>query len=304
MILSPSHSSSSAAAEAEPGLSLDAATAARFAKLPLRCVRKEYPNKLDHVMAGPHEVQSPRALHPAFYGCYDWHSCVHGHWMMVRLLREFPQMEGAAEIRAVLDENLATTMIAAELVYFGQANRKTFERTYGWAWLLKLQAELRGWESPEAARWAASVQPLADAVVKAFTAFLPLQTYPIRTGVHPNTAFGLSLARDYALAVKDSSLEALIAERARTYYLRDRLAPIGWEPGGEDFLSPALEEASLMARILPAKEFKRWLQAFLPDLIKGGAKGKLEPAHVSDRTDREELYVTSVNGEFPEQITH
>ena len=269
-------------------LSLDAGAASHFAKLALQCAEKEYPNKLDHVMNGPHEVQSPRALHPAFYGCYDWHSTVHGHWMLVRLLRQFPQLPEAPEIRRQLDEHLSEQPVAVEVAYFGQPNRKSFERTYGWAWLLKLQAELRSWDSPEARRWAQALQPLADTVTRALSDFLPRQTYPIRTGVHPNTAFGLTLALDYAQAVHDEKLGALIAERARTYFAKDTEAPLKWEPGGEDFLSPVLEEAALMARILSPSAFRSWMKAFLPAV-------KLTPAIVSDRTDPKIVHLDGLN---------
>src|SRR6266851_3570226 len=223
---------------APPELSLDAAAASRFARLALKCVRQEYPNKPDHVMGGPAEVLPPKAMHPAFYGCYDWHSSVHGHWMLVRLLRKFPELQEAKEIRAVLDANLAESRIAAEVAYFHQPNRKSFERTYGWAWLLELSAELRGWDAPDAKLW------------------------------------------------------ALIVERARTYFGKDRAVPIEWEPGGEDFLSPALEEAALMAAVLPAKEFRGWLERFLPKLL---ASGKLEPAVVSDRTDPKIVHLDGLN---------
>jgi len=269
-------------------LSLDGGAASHFAQLALQCAEKEYPNKLDHVMNGPHELQSPRALHPAFYGCYDWHSTVHGHWMLVRLLRQFPQLPEAAEIRRQLDEHLSEQPVAVEVAYFGQPNRKSFERTYGWAWLLKLQAELRSWDSPEARRWAQALQPLADTVTRALSDFLPRQTYPIRTGVHPNTAFGLTLALDYAQAVHDEKLGALIAERARTYFAKDTEAPLKWEPGGEDFLSPALEEATLMARILSPSAFRSWMKAFLPAV-------KLTPAIVSDRTDPKIVHLDGLN---------
>ena len=269
-------------------LSLDAGAASHFARLALQCAEKEYPNKLDHVMNGPHEVQSPRALHPAFYGCYDWHSTVHGHWMLVRLLRQFPLLPEAPEIRRLLDEHLSEQPVAVEVAYFGQPNRKSFERTYGWAWLLKLQAELRSWDSPEARRWAQALEPLADTVTRALSDFLPRQTYPIRTGVHPNTAFGLTLALDYAQAVHDEKLGALIAERARTYFAKDTEAPLKWEPGGEDFLSPALEEAALMARILSPSAFRSWMKAFLPAV-------KLTPAIVSDRTDPKIVHLDGLN---------
>ena len=269
-------------------LSLDASAASHFAQLALKCARQEYPNKLDHVMNGAQEVQPPRTLHPAFYGCYDWHSSVHGHWMLVRLLQRFPQLPEAVEIRRVLDEHLSAQPIAVEVAYFGQPNRKSFERTYGWGWLLKLQAELRAWNAPDARRWAEALQPLADTVTAAFLSFLPRQTYPIRTGVHPNTAFGISLALDYAQAVHDEKLGALIAERARTYFGKDTAAPLKWEPGGEDFLSPALEEAALMARVLPPADFRGWMKAFLPAL-------PLTPAIVSDRTDPKIVHLDGLN---------
>ena len=273
-------------------LSLDSAEASRFAKLALKCVRQEYPNKLDHVMSGPQEVLAPRALHPSFYGCYDWHSSVHAHWMLARLLGKFPELPEASDIRAALDENLAPRSIAQEVFYFGQPNRKSFERTYGWAWLLELSAELRDQGSPDAQRWAKALQPLADTVTSAFGTFLPRQTYPIRTGVHPNTAFSLRLALDYARAARDEKLRALVEERARAYFGHDRDAPISWEPSGEDFLSPVLEEAALMARVLPAQEFAPWLRGFLPGLLK---TGKLAPAVVSDRTDPKIVHLDGLN---------
>jgi hypothetical protein len=208
--------------------------------------------------------------------------------MMAHLLRQFPEMAEASAIRAAFDESITPANIAVEVAYFDQPNRKSFERTYGWAWLLKLQSELRGWASPEAQRWADALQPLADTVTRAFLDFLPRQTYPIRTGVHPNTAFGLTLALDYAQTLRDEKLGALIAERARTYFAKDTEAPLKWEPGGEDFLSPALEEAALMARILPAGTFRSWMKRFLPAL-------KLTPAIVSDRTDPKIVHLDGLN---------
>ena len=269
-------------------LSLDGAAASHLANLALRCVRQEYPNKLDHVMNGAQEVQPPRTLHPAFYGCYDWHSCVHGHWLLARLLHRFPDLPEAQRIREVLDEHLTEGAIAVEVAYFGQPNRKSFERTYGWGWLLKLQAELRSWDSADARRWADALQPLADTVVRASLDFLPRQTYPIRTGVHPNTAFGLALALDYAQAVHDEKLGALLAERARTYFGNDAGAPLRWEPGGEDFLSPALEEAALMARVLAPGPFRAWMKRFLPAV-------QLTPAIVADRTDPKIVHLDGLN---------
>jgi hypothetical protein len=264
-------------------LTLDHAAASRFAHLALKCIRQEYPNKLDHVMNGPHEVLSPKELHPSFYGCYDWHSCVHGYWMLARLAHKFPDLPEAKEIQAALDEALAPDKIAKEVAYFDQPNRKSFERTYGWAWLLELAAEVRGTKHGE------QLQPLADRVVKAFNDFLPKQTYPIRTGVHPNTAFALALAVDYARAAKDDALEKLIVERSRTYFENDRDVPIRWEPGGEDFLSPALSEAALMAKVLPRAEFRRWYSRFLPKPL------ELAPAIVSDRTDPKIVHLDGLN---------
>ncbi|BDU69911.1 hypothetical protein GETHOR_20120 [Geothrix oryzae] len=274
----------------EADFALTDAAADRFAALALKCARQEYPNKLDHVMNGAGEVKSPKALHPAFYGCFDWHSSVHGHWMLVRLLRTHPDMAKAAEIRAVLEENLAPGPLAAEVAYFDQPGRRSFERTYGWAWLLKLAAELKTWDAPEARRWSAALQPLADRVAGAFLDFLPKQTYPIRTGVHPNSAFSLDLALDYARAAKDARLEAAVLDRAQSWFGQDRRGPLAWEPGGEDFLSPCLEEAALMAKVLPRGRFGVWLEGFLP-----GLPGTLAPARVSDRTDPKIVHLDGLN---------
>ena len=266
--------------------------ASRFANQVLTSIRREYPNKMDHVLNGPADVKGPRALHPAFFGSFDWHSCVHGHWMLVTLLREFPELPEAGAIRAALDEDLAPVRIQAEVDYFRNPAYRGFERPYGWAWLLKLQAELRTWDAPDARRWAAQLQPLADAVVEQYQAFLPKLTYPNRTGVHPNTAFNLDLALDYARAAGDTKFEALLLERARTYYAQDRNGPMAWEPAGEDFLSPCLEEAALMRKVLAPKAYRTWVAAFLPDLLKHGV---LVPAKVSDRTDPRIVHLDGLN---------
>lgn len=274
----------------EADLALSEAAAGRFAALALKCVGREYPNKLDHVMNSADEVAGPQTLHPAFYGCFDWHSSVHGHWMLVRLLKTYPALPGAAEARAALDAHLTPARIAGEVAYLDRPNRRSFERTYGWAWLLKLSAELRTWDDPDARRWAEALQPLADRLAAQFVDFLPKQTYPIRTGVHPNTAFSLHLALDHARATGDARLEGLILERARTYFGRDRRGPLAWEPGGEDFLSPCLEEAALMAEVLPRARFARWLEGFLPGLPQG-----LAPAVVTDRTDPKLVHLDGLN---------
>lgn len=272
---------------------LDRSTANEFAKLALKCVQKEYPNKLDHVMNNETEVQSPSALHPAFYGCFDWHSSVHGHWMLVRILKLFPDLENSTEMRKALNENLTEANIKVEVGYLDQPNRKSFERTYGWAWLLKLAEELNGWDDPRGKAWSQNLKPLADAIVMRYIDFLPKQNYPIRTGVHPNTAFGISFALDYARATKNYQLESILTERGMNYYFNDENYDAKWEPGGEDFFSPSLMEVDLMRRILEPKHFAEWFRKFLPDISK--AKSLLEPAIVTDRTDPKLVHLDGLN---------
>jgi hypothetical protein len=269
--------------------------ASRFASLALKCVAREYPNKLDHTMNDRTEVQSPRTIHPAFYGCLDWHSSVHGHWMLARLLHLFPDLPEASQIRAALDDNLSADNIRVEVAYLNQANRQSFERTYGWAWLLKLAEELTGWDDPGARVWSKNLKPLADALVERYKRFLPRQTYPIRTGVHPNTAFGLAFALDYARTTGDRELEAMIVERSRSYFLADVSYPAAWEPGGEDFFSPALVEADLMLRVLQPLEFRRWFRRFLPGVAAGRPQTLLAPATVADRSDPKIVHLDGLN---------
>jgi hypothetical protein len=278
-----------------PSPGLTRAHASRFAALALRCVRTEYPNKLDHVMNDPGEVLSPAALHPAFYGCFDWHSSVHGHWMLVRLLRTFPDLTEAPAIRAALNRSFTPANIAAEVAYLDRPNRQSFERTYGWAWLLKLQQEVSGWRDPDGERWAHTLQPLATAFSSRLQQFLPKQDYPIRTGVHPNTAFALAFAWDFSHASGDKRLEQLVAERSRSYFLADTRYPAEWEPGGEDFFSPALMEADLMRRVLPGPEFARWFHRLLPAIEAGRPSSLLNPARVTDRTDPKLVHLDGLN---------
>jgi len=276
-------------------LSLTQDQASHFARLALKCVRKEYPNKLDHTMNDANEVRSPKDMHPAFYGCFDWHSTVHGHWMLVHLLKTFPNLPEERAIREALDANLTEKNIAGEVAYLKQANRASFERTYGWAWLLKLAEELRGWNEEDGKRWAKNLQPLAAGFVEKYVAFLPKQNYPIRTGVHPNTAFGLAFALDYARAAGDRKLESLIIERSRTYFARDVNYPAAWEPGGEDFFSPALMEADLMRRVMSKTEFANWFRHFLPGIARNQPKQLLQPAIVTDRTDPKLVHLDGLN---------
>jgi Protein of unknown function (DUF2891) len=293
-LLVPARTSSQAPAAREaPKMKLEQASA--FARLALKGIKKEYPNKPGDVLNSVADVKAPRALHPAFYGCYDWHSSVHGHWMLTRLLRQFPDLPEKQQIRAVLAEHLTAKNIQVEADYFSQPNHQSFERTYGWAWLLKLTEELQGWDDPDAREWSRNLRPLADVIVARYLAFLPKQTYPIRGGVHPNTAFGLTFALDYARAVGNKPLGELVEERSRTYYGKDARIPAAWEPDGADFFSPSLMEADLMRRVLPREEFSAWLRRFLPELAKGEPKTLLTPANVSDRSDPQIVHLDGLN---------
>jgi hypothetical protein len=281
-----------------PNLSLTQSQASHFASLALKCVAREYPNKPEHVLNDDHDVKSPKTLHPAFYGCYDWHSSVHGHWMLVRLLRMFPNLPEGPEIRKALGANLTSKNILAEAAYLKQKNRQSFERTYGWAWLLKLADELSlsaSSDDADARLWSRNLQPLVEVLVDSYIAFLPKQTYPIRTGVHPNTAFGLAFAFDYAKTAGNEKLASLIAERSRTYFGNDANYPGAWEPGGEDFFSPALMEADLMRRVMKPAEFSRWFHRFLPQLAAGVPKTLLHPATVTDRSDPKLVHLDGLN---------
>ncbi|HET8783646.1 MAG TPA: DUF2891 domain-containing protein [Pyrinomonadaceae bacterium] len=269
--------------------------ASHFAALALKCVAREYPNKPEHVMNSVSEVKGPKALHPAFYGCYDWHSSVHGHWMLIRLLKTFPNLPEAAQIRSALDANLTAENIQAEVAYMRQPNRQSFERTYGWAWALKLAEELMTWNDPDGKRWSTNLQPLAELIANSYRTFLPKQTYPIRTGVHPNTAFGLAFALDYAKTSGDRELESLLNERSRTYFAKDVDYPGAWEPGGEDFFSAALMEADLMRRVMPPREFGPWFNRFLPRVAEGKPASLMTPAIVTDRSDPKLVHLDGLN---------
>jgi Protein of unknown function (DUF2891) len=276
----------------DPSLELTSAQASQFARLALDCIQRELPNTIQHLINRPEDVRSPRALHPAFYGCLDWHSAVHGHWMLVRLLRTVPALPEAAAIRAGLDANLSAAHLLVETAYFAAPNRASYERPYGWAWLLQLATELHTWDDADARRWSAHLAPLTATIVARYLGFLPKQTYPVRTGVHANTAFGLALALDHARAVGHPALAALVIERATTYYAGDRDAPASWEPGGEDFLSPSLVEADLMRRVLAPADFAPWLHAFFPH----GLPVTLQhPAIVSDRSDSKLAHLDGLN---------
>lgn len=276
-------------------LSLSQAQASHFARLALKCVSREYPNKPEHVINNGRDVNSPKTLHPAFFGCFDWHSSVHGHWMLVKLLRIFPSIPEATAIRNALGTNLTAANILAEVAYLNQPNRQSFERTYGWAWLLKLAEELHLSADADAKLWSANLRPLVDAMAARYIEFLPKQTYPIRTGVHPNTAFGLAFGLDYARSVGNKDLEVRIVESSLTYFGNDDNYPAAWEPGGEDFFSPALMEADLMRRVLKPADFRRWFHRFLPGLNRAGLRKLLRPAVVTDRTDPKLVHLDGLN---------
>lgn len=267
--------------------------ATRLSKLPLHCIDTEYPNKLGQVLRDGSQLKSPKELHPAFYGCFDWHSSVHGHWSLVHLLNQYPNLEDAELIQQKLRNQLTKENITKELAYFDFKENKSFERTYGWAWLLKLQQELDASNQEYAKELGENLQPLTDYIVKSYMKFLPKLVYPIRVGEHTNSAFGLSFAYDYALASKNIEFQNAIETAAKRFYLNDADCPIQWEPSGYDFLSPCLQEAFLMSKILPKDEFQIWLNQFLPELK--NQNFQLAVGQVSDREDGKLVHLDGVN---------
>jgi hypothetical protein len=268
------------------GLTLE--VAARLADAALGHVTREYPNVLQHVLGGPEDAATPRALHPIFYGSYDWHSCVHGHWLLARLLRLEPNLPQAGRIRAHFASAFTVEAVAGEAAYFERPLSRGFERPYGWAWLLKLAAEMK--EAPSGR----ILQPLADAVVRRFHDFLPKADYPLRAGVHSNTAFALTLALDYAAAAGDGALAALLRSKALAWYAHD-VGCQAWEPSGDEFLSPALMEAELMRRVLPVPEFRGWFTRYLPRAGEETPATLFAPAVVSDRSDGKIAHLDGLN---------
>lgn len=257
------------------------------------CIDQEYPNKTGHVMGDSSYLATPYQLHPAFYGCFDWHSAVHGHWTLVTILSEIPDFDNRDEILKKLKTNITEANIKKEIEYFYDEHNKTFERTYGWAWLLKLDEALLEWDHPEAKQLHNALKPLADLLADRYIEFLDKLIYPIRVGEHPNTAFGMSFAYDFAKK-RHPMLAAKIEEKAREYFFNDTDAPIKWEPGGFDFLSPCLQEASLMQKVLPAGDFGQWLNCFLPGFESDPATF-IQPAIVSDRSDGKLAHLDGLN---------
>ena len=272
-------------------LRLNLPQAEALAQLPLDCLQTQYPNKLNQILKSAKDIASPQSLHPAFYGCFDWHSAVHGHWSLVRLLKSFPQLSQADLVRQRLRENITIENIAIDLGYF--RSDASFERTYGWAWLLKLAEELHGWDDPLARELEHNLQPLTDFIADRYIEFLPRLIYPIRVGEHTNTAFGLAFAWDYAIATEHHSLQTAIRTRALAYYGNDDRCPLDWEPGGYDFLSPCFEEIHLMNRILGKTAFDAWLEKFMPTLK--SAAFNLAVARVSDRSDCKLVHLDGLN---------
>ena len=270
-------------------IDLTSTVASRLASIALSHVRREYPNKPDHVLNGPQDVQNPRALHPVFYGSFDWHSCVHSYWLLATLRRLYPEIPEADPIRELFDDALVPEKIAGECEYLARPTSAAFERPYGWAWLLALQAELLRQE-----KWHNAVQPLADALVQKFRDWLPRATYPVRVGTHGNTAFALRLALDYAQQAKHADFADVICSAARRWYAQDSDCQCP-EPSGEDFLSPALTEAQCMGAALAPDRFREWFARFLPQLAQGKPDCLFEPALVSDRSDGRIVHLDGLN---------
>lgn len=271
-------------------MSLARSTASRFARIALGHLTREYPNKLDHVMGGPDDIRSPRELHPIFFGSFDWHSCVHGYWLLATLLRLRPEMPEAETITALFDDAFTPGKVAGEVAYLARPESRGFERPYGWAWCLMLQAELLRHDRP----WAAVHAPLAAAFRQRFETFLPIADYPVRAGTHFNTAFALVLASEYADMTGDAAFREMLQTRALVWYGQDAACP-AWEPSGDDFLSPALIEAEAMRRLLPRESFELWFPRFLPDLASKQPAMLFAPARVSDRTDGKIAHLDGLN---------
>lgn len=277
---------------------LDVSAAGRFAALALDCVHREYPNKISHSMQGDADVLPPRAITPAFYGCYDWHSAVHAHWLLARLARTFPSAPFVPAARQALETSLSAANLQAELVHLQAPGRASFERPYGLAWLLALSAELHAWQDPDAQRWAAALVPLETETATRLNTWLLKLARPNRSGEHAQTAFALGLVYDWAVARGNTTLLNTVRARAALYYGRDRNCPLAYEPAGEDFVSPCIAEADLMRRVLPAETFALWLKGFLPQLptqSRGDLTAWLRPEPVVDRTDGKMAHIDGLN---------
>jgi hypothetical protein len=272
----------------------DAKAAERFANLTLACVHKEYPNHISHTMNSDADVAPPRKLSPAFYGCYDWHSSVHGHWLLVRLVRTFPDAPFVPAARDALGQSMTVENMTQEAAYLRGQGRTSFERPYGLAWFLQLSAELRDWDDPQAKEMAANLRPLEQVVLERLNSWLPKLSNPVRIGEHDQTAFGLGLMLDYARSARDQKLLDLLLSKSKQFYFNDKNCPLAYEPSGEDFLSPCLGEADLMRRVLPSGEFAVWLKTFMPQILV--ARGAwLEPVVSPDPSDPKLAHLDGLN---------
>ena len=274
---------------------LDLPAAARFADLALSCVHKEYPNKISHVMLSDADAKTPRTLTPAFYGCFDWHSSVHGHGLLARLLKLYPDAPFAKEARAALAADLTPENIAGDVAYISNKERASFERPYGLAWLLQLAAELRTFEDPQARQWSAALAPLETLAASKIATWLPKLHYPIRIGEHDQTAFSFGLISDWARVAVDERMQALLTDAAQRFYRADRNCPLAYEPSGQDFLSPCLAEADFMRRVLSQDDFSKWLASFLPQIPTKGGGDWLTPGVVTDRSDPKLAHIDGLN---------
>jgi len=273
----------------------DAKAAERFAKLALACVDKEYPNKISHVLNSDADVAPPRKLTPAFCGCYDWHSSVHGHWLLVRLLRTFPDASFATAAREALKKSLTAENLKQEAAYIRGTGRASFERPYGLSWLLQLCMELREWDDPQAREMSANLWPLEEAAVERLKAWLPKLSHPVRIGEHDQTAFGLGLMLDYAGAARGDAFAKLVSDSARKFFLVDKNCPLAYEPSGEDFLSPCLGEVDVMRRVLAPTEFAKWLQVFMPQIPTKATADWLPVTVSPDRSDPKLAHLDGLN---------
>jgi hypothetical protein len=280
---------------AAEGPTLDSASAARFAALALKCLHQEYPNKISHTMRDDADARAPRELTPAFFGCYDWHSAVHGHWLLVRLVRLHPDAAFARTAREELARSFTPQNIAAEVAYLERADRASFERPYGLAWLLQLSAELREWTDPQARQWATILAPLEAAAGKRLKTWLPKLRYPIRIGEHSQTAFSFGLVWDWARVSGDPEMRTLLESAAKRFYRNDKNCPLAYEPSGEDFLSPCLAEADFLRRVLDRRAFTEWLGGFLPGIPFDAGKSWLTPGIVTDRSDPKLAHIDGLN---------
>ena len=273
----------------------DEAAAARFAGLALGCVAREYPSKIAHTLESDADAKPPRFLTPVFFGCYDWHSSVHGHWLLARLARRFPSAPFALPARAALRASFTPGKVAGEVAYLEGTGRATFERPYGLAWLLRLVAELREWDDADARAWAATLEPLERASARRLKDWLGKLAYPVRDGEHAQTAFAFGLALDWARVAGDAEMDRILRAKTRDLYAKDRACPLTYEPSGQDFLSPCLAEADLMRRLLDPRAFAGWLLKFLPSLPREGPARWLEPAVVTDPSDGKLAHLDGLN---------